>query len=75
MTVKVRGVKIVKIIGPYIKLDALLKFAAIASSGGEAKMIIKNGDVFVDGNRCMERGKKITCGCVVRYGNEALLVR
>ncbi|MCL2152950.1 MAG: RNA-binding S4 domain-containing protein [Oscillospiraceae bacterium] len=75
MIVKIRGLRIIKIKGEYIKLDSLLKFSAIASTGGEAKIIIKSGDVFVDGKPCFARGKKITNGCIIRCGDERLLVR
>ena len=75
MTVKLRGIKTVHISGEYIKLDALLKFAAVAASGGEAKCMIGEGNVFVGGTRCTLRGKKIRPGDIVRYENEILLVR
>jgi len=75
MTVKLRGVKNVYITGDYIRLDALLKFASIASTGGEAKHIIKNDMVFVCGELCNQRGKKIKIGEIVRYENSTLLVK
>jgi len=46
----------------YIKLDALLKFAAECQSGGEAKERIKNGDVLVNGEVCVLRGRKLYPG-------------
>ena len=66
---KLSDVKQIKITGDYIRLDALLKYAAIASTGGEAKIQIQDGNVFVGGERCTQRGKKIHPGDVVRYGN------
>lgn len=49
----------IKINTEFIKLDALLKFASLVSSGGEAKMLIQDGQVFVNGEICTMRGKKI----------------
>jgi len=75
MTVKITGVKNIYISGEYIRLDALLKFAALAATGGEAKYLIQNGDIFVGGEPCIMRGKKIRHGDIVRYGENTLLVK
>ena len=74
MKVKLPGVRRIGISGEFIKLDALLKFAALVSTGGEAKAHIGNGDVYVDGEPCLLRGKKIRAGNVVRFGGDTLLV-
>lgn len=46
----------------FIKLDAFLKFAAIAETGGEAKIMISDGDVTVNDEVCTMRGKKLYPG-------------
>ena len=46
----------------FIKLQDLLKFAAIASTGGEAKIMVQEGEVQVNGEVCTQRGKKIRPG-------------
>ena len=46
----------------YIKLDALLKYAAAVGTGGEAKQLIAEGLVGVNGETCTMRGKKIYPG-------------
>lgn len=46
----------------YIKLQDLLKFAAIASTGGEAKIMVQEGLVTVNGEVCTQRGRKIRPG-------------
>ena len=46
----------------YIKLDALLKYAAAVGTGGEAKQIISEGLVGVNGETCTMRGKKLYPG-------------
>jgi Uncharacterized conserved protein len=58
----------------YIKLDSLLKLSAVAVTGGEAKNIIKDGFVWVNGNICTERGKKIREGDKVDVGGEIIEV-
>lgn len=49
----------IQITGGFIKLDALLKFANLVSSGGEAKIRIAEGEVRVNGDVCTMRGKKL----------------
>ncbi len=58
----------------YIKLDALLKYAALAGTGGEAKMAIAEGLVKVNGEVCTMRGKKIRPGDTVSFDRFELLV-
>ncbi|MBR6967973.1 MAG: S4 domain-containing protein YaaA [Ruminococcus sp.] len=52
----------IKITTEFIKLDALLKFASFVGSGGEAKQLIQDGEVLVNGEVCTMRGKKIRPG-------------
>lgn len=51
----------------YIKLDSLLKFAALVATGGEAKYVITEGMVEVNGETCTQRGKKIRPGDKVKF--------
>lgn len=46
----------------YIKLDQFLKFSGVAESGTFAKAMILEGDVFVNGEACLQRGKKLRPG-------------
>ncbi len=66
----------IKINTEFIKLDALLKFASLVSSGGEAKAIIQDGKVLVNGEVCTMRGKKIREGDTVSIidGDEVKVV-
>ena len=66
---------IVSIQTPYIKPDALLKFSALAGTGGEAKQIIQDGLVGVNGETCLQRGKKIYPGDVVSFCGEEISVK
>ena len=56
------GEERVKIETPFIRLDALLKFAGAVETGGEAKVIIQDGEVQVNGEVCTMRGKKLYPG-------------
>lgn len=58
----------------FIKLDALLKFAGLADTGGEAKILIQNGEVSVNGEVCTMRGKKIRSGDTVAVGGNEVTV-
>ena len=58
----------------FIKLDALLKFAALVGTGGEAKLAIADGMVKVNGEVCTMRGKKIRPGDVVSFDRFTLQV-
>lgn len=50
-----------------IKLDAFLKWAAIASSGSEAKIYIQEGLIKVNDEICTQRGKKLKRGDVISF--------
>lgn len=46
----------------YIKLDSAIKFSGIAMTGGEAKLMIEDGTVEVNNEKCVMRGKKLRPG-------------
>ncbi len=54
--------EIIKIDTEFIRLDALLKFAGAVGTGGEAKILIQDGQVLVNGQVCTMRGKKMRPG-------------
>jgi len=55
----------------FIKLDAALKFANLVGSGGEAKNLILDGYVLVNGEICTMRGKKLRPGDILELaGNK-----
>lgn len=58
----------------FIKLQDLLKFASLVSTGGEAKIIIQAGEVRVNGEVCTMRGKKIRPGDIVELDGQQLTV-
>ena len=64
----------VQITTEFIKLEGLLKFAGVAETGGEAKLMIQDGGVKVNGQVCTMRGKKIRGGDTVELNGVRLLV-
>lgn len=58
----------------FIKLDQVLKYAGIIQSGAEAKHLIQEGAVSVNGVLCTQRGKKIRPGDVVRLMDQEFVV-
>ena len=67
--------EMVKIQTEFIKLDALLKFAGVTETGGEAKEAIQAGEVKVNGEVCTMRGKKLRPGDVVALEGVELTVQ
>ena len=63
---------IIPITTEFIKLQDLLKFANVAETGGEAKLLIQDGQVSVNGEVCLQRGKKIRPGDTVMLGETTL---
>ena len=57
----------IEITTEFIKLDALLKYAAAVGTGGEAKQVIADGMVKVNGETCTQRGKKLRAGDRVEF--------
>lgn len=55
----------IRIHTPFIKLEALLKYAGAAGTGGDAKLVIQEGGVTLNGETCTQRGKKVQPGDVV----------
>ena len=62
----------IKINTEFIKLDSLLKFAALVGTGGEAKYVISEGLVSVNGEVCTMRGRKIYSGDRVEFAENIL---
>ena len=52
----------VEITTEYIKLQDAMKLANAASTGGEAKLMIQEGQILVNGEICLMRGKKLRPG-------------
>ena len=59
--------KIVNISSDYIKLDQFLKLVNISNSGSDAKFLIKENDIYVNGEIEKRRGRKLKNGDIVKY--------
>ena len=66
--------EIITITTEYIKLQDLLKFAGAVETGGDAKLIIQEGRVQVNGEVCTMRGKKLRPGDRAVIDDETELV-
>ena len=58
----------------YIQLQDLLKFSGAVETGGEAKTLIQEGQVRVNGEVCTLRGKKLRVGDVAELDGIRLVV-
>lgn len=58
----------------FIRLDNLLKFAGVVSTGGQAKFLIQNGNIKVNGEVCTMRGKKMHAGDIAQYEDKIIEV-
>lgn len=59
----------------FIKLDQFLKLVGVAATGGQAKMMIQDGIVTVNGERETRRGKKLRLGDRVVVNDEMFVVK
>ncbi len=65
----------IEITTEHIKLQDLLKLAGLTYTGGEAKVMVQEGLVKVNGEVCTMRGKKIRPGDRVEFEGKTLEVR
>ena len=59
----------------FIKLDSLLKVTGLVSTGGQAKVFIQNGEVKVNDEICLQRGKKIKAGDIIQLFDDIITVK
>ena len=64
----------IKIRDEFIKLGQALKAAGLVESGVEAKIVIQNGEVLVNGRPELQRGKKLTGGEVIYYNGQEIRI-
>ena len=66
--------EIIKLRDEFIKLGQALKAASLVESGVDAKLVILDGQVKVNGAVELQRGKKLHAGDVVEYDGETIRI-
>ena len=66
--------EVIKLRDEFIKLGQALKAANLVGSGVEAKMVIQDGEVLVNGEVCTQRGKKLYNGDTVTFANQTIKI-
>ena len=63
---------VIRVVGPFIKLGQALKAANLVEMGSDAKEVILNGEVSVNGEIELRRGRKLVPGDVVEFRGETV---
>ena len=58
-----------------VELYKILKFEGMVSSGGEAKSVIAEGQVLVNGKTETRKRKKIVSGDIIEFANEKVRIQ
>lgn len=64
----------IKIRDDFIKLGQLLKLAGLVESGVDAKFVIQDGLVKVNGNVETQRGKKVIAGDIIEFDGKSVKI-
>lgn len=67
--------QLIQLRNEYIKLGQALKAAGLVETGVEAKIMIQEGLVRVDGVVCTQRGKKLTGGEMISYNGQEIKIQ
>ncbi len=59
----------------FIRLDAALKLASVVGTGGQAKMLIEDEQIKVNGEVCTQRGKKLRDGDAFSFEGQHFVVK
>ncbi|MBQ9989425.1 MAG: RNA-binding S4 domain-containing protein [Lachnospiraceae bacterium] len=66
--------EIIKLREDYIKLGQALKAANLVENGVEAKFVIQDGLVYVNGKQELQRGKKLVAGDLVEFQGNTIKI-
>jgi len=66
--------EIIKLREDYIKLGQALKAAGLVESGVDAKFVVQDGLVKVNGKKELQRGKKLVDGDIVAYDGQTIKI-
>ena len=58
----------------FIRLDSAMKLCGLVSTGGHAKTVIQNGEVKVNGEICLARGKKLVRGDRAEFDRNGFII-
>jgi len=58
-----------------VELYKILKFEGMVASGGEAKTVIAEGEVLVNGEVESRKRKKIVAGDIIEFGQERIRIQ
>ena len=58
-----------------VRLDQFLQLAGVAGTGGQAKLLIQDGQIQVNGDEETRRRRKLTAGDVVRFDGAEFVVK
>ena len=58
----------------FIRLDSAMKLAGLVSTGGHAKTVIQNGEVKVNDEVCLLRGKKLNSGDKAEFNGNGFII-
>lgn len=72
--IKRRNMETIKLRDEYIKLGQALKAAGLVGSGVDAKFVIEDGLVTVNGRTELQRGKKLRAGDIVEYDGKTIKI-
>ena len=67
--------RVVEITSEPVELYKILKFEGMAASGGEAKQLISEGHVLVNGKVETRKRKKIVAGDTIEFGQEIVRIQ
>lgn len=67
--------RVVEISREPVELYKILKFEGLVASGGEAKIAIADGEVFVNGMLETRKRKKIVSGDIIEFGQERIRIQ
>ena len=67
--------KTITIRDEFIKLGQAMKLAGMVDAGVEAKFLIQDGEVSVNGEVCTQRGKKLYDGDTFSYQGQSVTVK
>lgn len=73
--IKEKPVKEIFIDTDFIRLDSALKLADAVQSGGHAKIIIQDGEIKVNGEVCIQRGKKLHVGDTIGMSHINIVIK